>query len=111
MIVNLELVSNKNLVAIFKKCGNKMYNPKKSKKLTSNNLLSLPCFFVRRTNGREPNYSPTHVMTSEEYLTIMQWKAMDRKVTKYILKIKRKEKQRQVGYKGNTNNECNRIGS
>ncbi len=32
-------------------------------------------------------------MTSEEYLTIMQQKAMDREVTKYIKKIKRKEKQ------------------
>jgi hypothetical protein len=73
--------------------GIKCKIPKIQKTLIHNNLLSLLPLFVRRTNGREPNYLHNHVMTSEEYLTIMQQKAMDREVTKYIKKIKRKEKQ------------------
>jgi hypothetical protein len=38
------------------------------------NLLSLSHLPVKRTNGREPlmDYSQTHVVTSEEYLSIKQ---------------------------------------
>jgi len=62
--------------------GIKCKIPKIRKTLIGNNLLSLPCLLVRRTNGSELNYSQNYVMILEEYLTIMQQKAMDRDVAK-----------------------------
>jgi hypothetical protein len=61
----------------------------------SHSLLSLPHLFVRRTNGREPlmDYFQSHVVTLEEYLRIMQQKAMDKEVVKQIRKSRRKEKK------------------
>ncbi len=56
--------------------------PKTQEALVSSNLLSLPCLPTRRTSGRKPliDYLQNHGMTLEEYLTIMQRKAMDREV-------------------------------
>jgi hypothetical protein len=46
----------------------------------------LPHLPIRRTNGREPlgDYSQNHVVKLEEYLKIMQKKAMDREAIKKI---------------------------
>ncbi len=59
-----------------------MQNPETQEALASNNLLSLPCFLARRTNGRYPlvDYLQSHVKILEEYWTIMQQKAMDKEV-------------------------------
>jgi hypothetical protein len=59
-------------------------NPKTQEALAGNNLLSLPCLPAIRTNGKKSlvDYSQNHVVTSEEYLTIMQLKAMDKEVVK-----------------------------
>jgi uncharacterized protein YdbL (DUF1318 family) len=53
----------------------------------------LPHLLTRRTNGKEPlvDYFQSHVVTSKEYLRIMQQKAMDREVVKQIQKNKRKK--------------------
>jgi hypothetical protein len=58
-------------------------------------LLSLLHLCAKRTNGREPliNYSQSHVVTSNEYLRIMQQQAMDKEVVEYIRENKRKEQQ------------------
>jgi hypothetical protein len=41
--------------------------------LAGNNLLSLPCFLIRKIGGKEPlvNYLQSHVVTSKAYLIIM----------------------------------------
>ncbi len=56
--------------------------PKTQEALAGINLLSLPHLLARKTSGREPlvDYSQSHVVTSEMYLTTMQQKAMDREV-------------------------------
>ncbi len=48
-------------------------------------LLSLP-HLPTKTNGKKPlvDYFQNHVVTSKEYLKIMQQKAMDREVIKQI---------------------------
>jgi hypothetical protein len=45
--------------------------------------LHLP---TRKTHGKEPliDYSQKHVVTSNEYLNIMQWKAMEKEVVETI---------------------------
>jgi hypothetical protein len=50
-------------------------------------------FLARRTSGREPlvDYSHSHIVILEKYLTIMQQKAMDKEVAKHI---KKKERRR-----------------
>jgi hypothetical protein len=62
-------------------------------------LLSLP-HLPTRTNGRKQlvNYSQNHVVTSEEYLRIMQQKAMDREVVEHIRKKKKEKKNKQEKY-------------
>jgi len=61
----------------------------------------LPHLPARRTNGRKTlvNYSQRHVVTLEKYLRIMQQKAMDREVAKWIQKTKRKERQEKQARK------------
>jgi hypothetical protein len=63
--------------------------------------MSLPHLPSRRTNGRKTvvDYSQNHVVTLEEYLRIMQQKAMDREATKWIQKNKRKERQKKQARK------------
>jgi hypothetical protein len=55
--------------------------------LSTINLLSyLP---TRRTNGREPllNYLQSHVVTFNQYLNIMQQKAIEKEIKKQSSKI------------------------
>jgi hypothetical protein len=56
--------------------------PETQEALAGSNLLSLPCLPTRRISGRKLliDYSHNHVMTSKEFLTIMQQKAIDREV-------------------------------
>jgi hypothetical protein len=62
----------------------KLKNPKSSIQVAltqgCHNLMSLPNLPTRRTNGREPlvDYFQNHVVTSKEYLRIMQQKTMDK---------------------------------
>ncbi len=39
------------------------------------------------------DYSQSNVVTLEEYLSIKQWKALDKEVAKQIRKSRRKERQ------------------
>ncbi len=39
------------------------------------------------------DYFQSHVVTLEEYLSIKQWKALDKKVAKQIRESRRKERQ------------------
>jgi hypothetical protein len=63
--------------------------------LVGTNLLSLPHFPAKRTNGKEllVDDSQSHVVTLEEHLTIVHQKAMDKEVAKHIIKTRKKEKQ------------------
>ncbi len=69
--------------------------PKTHEALAGNNLLSLPHLLTRRTSGRESlvDYSQSHVVTSEEYLTIMWQEVMNKEVAKLFRETRRKEKQ------------------
>jgi hypothetical protein len=69
--------------------------PKTQEALPSSNLLSLPHLPAKRTNGREPlvDYSQSHVVILEEYLTIIQQKVLDREVAQLIRETRRKKKQ------------------
>jgi hypothetical protein len=56
-------------------------------------LLHLPTI---KTHGKEPliDYSQSHVVTSNEYLNIMYWKAMEKEVAETIREPKgRKSKK------------------
>jgi hypothetical protein len=64
-------------------------------------LLSLLHLLTKRTNGREPlvDYSQSHVITSNEYLRIMQQKAMDKEVVEHIQENKSEERQEKQARK------------
>jgi hypothetical protein len=66
--------------------------------------MSLPHLPIRRTNGKIPlaDYFQSHVVILEEYLRIMQQKAMDKEATKHIRENKRKERRKII--KENTYN-------
>jgi hypothetical protein len=61
------------------------------------NLFSLPCVPAIQKKGKEPlvDYSQSHVVTSYQYLNIMQKKVMEKTIIKKIKKEnKRKERKR-----------------
>ncbi len=95
IIINLEPVSlTKKLVETLEQSstnvGEKCRILETQEALVGSNLLSLPHLPTRRTSGKEPliAYSQSNVVTSKEYLTIMQQKAMVRDVTKLIKKTR-----------------------
>jgi hypothetical protein len=68
-----------------------------SKVICFANLLLLPHLFARRTRRIKPfvDYNISHVVTSNEYLVILQQKNLDKEVVEHIKEHKRKEKKRK----------------
>ncbi len=58
-------------------------------------LLSLLHLPTRCTQGKEPliDYSQSHVVTSTNYLSILQKKTIDKKVANNIRKVQVKERE------------------
>jgi len=65
------------------------------------NLLALLCHSTRPTQGRDPlvNYFRSHVMTSIEYLGILQIKTIDKITTKEHNKAKWREREKNKARK------------
>jgi hypothetical protein len=65
--------------------------------MSMHNLFSLPCLPAIQTKGKEPlvDYFQSHVVTSYQYLDIMQKKAMDKTIMKKIKKENKRRKRKR----------------